>query len=148
MKSKNKTRNIVYAVTLLFITLSGFGQMPIFKRYYIADIPGFAWLAEFYITHMIHYISATVLIALAAYVLFDFILKGAPLDKITASGYLKIIIIAGLILSGALMVFKNLENVHFAHITINILDLAHLGLCMLLLVASLVTLVMKKRWVK
>ena len=30
----------VYLITVFFLTLTGFGQMPIFKRYYIADIPG------------------------------------------------------------------------------------------------------------
>ena len=44
-----------YVAILSFLTLSGFGQMPIFKRYYIADIPGLGWLAKFYITHYIHY---------------------------------------------------------------------------------------------
>jgi len=33
-----------YLITVIFLVLSGFGQMPIFKRYYIADIPGLGWL--------------------------------------------------------------------------------------------------------
>ena len=33
-----------YLTTVFFLTLTGFGQMPIFKRYYIADIPGLGWL--------------------------------------------------------------------------------------------------------
>ncbi len=65
MKTTGKVRKYIYATTLFFITLSGFGQMPIFKRYYIADTPGLGWLAQFYVTHIIHYISATVLIAFA-----------------------------------------------------------------------------------
>ena len=34
-----------YLMTVFFLTLTGFGNMPIFKRYYIADIPGLGWLA-------------------------------------------------------------------------------------------------------
>jgi hypothetical protein len=54
-KTPNRAARYVYLITVLFLTLSGFGQMPIFKRYYIADIPGFGWLAQFYVTHYIHY---------------------------------------------------------------------------------------------
>jgi len=30
----------IYLTTTFLLVLTGFGQMPIFKRYYIADIPG------------------------------------------------------------------------------------------------------------
>ena len=35
-----------FTTALFFSALSGFAQMHIFKRYYIADLPGFGWLAE------------------------------------------------------------------------------------------------------
>lgn len=147
MNPATKLRRTIYAVTLLFIVLSGFGQMPIFKRYYIADIPGFGWLAQFYITHIIHYTAAVVLIFFAAYVLCDFILNGSRLNRITASGYFKIGILAGLMVSGALMVVKNLPNIYWGHHVIIALDLIHLGLCIILLCVSFYTLIRKKRWV-
>ncbi|MBU8910276.1 MAG: hypothetical protein KOO65_03305 [Desulfobacterales bacterium] len=147
MKTTGKLRGYIYAVTLFFITLSGFGQMPIFKRYYIADIPGLGWLAQFYVTHIIHYIAATVLIALVIYILFDFIFNRSGLNRITGSGYFKIVILTGLIVSGGLMVIKNLSNIHFGHNSIIVLDLVHLSLCMMLLCVSLYTLIRKKRWV-
>ncbi|RLC01937.1 MAG: hypothetical protein DRH34_08240 [Deltaproteobacteria bacterium] len=146
MKAKGTARKYIYAISFFFITLSGFGQMPIFKRYYIADIPGLGWLAQFYVTHIIHYVAAIVLIALVIYILFDFILNRS--GRITGSGYFKIVILAGLIASGVLMVVKNLPNTHFGHTTIIALDLFHLSFCMLLLGASFYTLVKKKKWVK
>lgn len=147
MKTTGKARRTLYALTLLLITLSGFGQMPIFKRYYIADIPGFGWLARFYVTHIIHYMAAGVLIAFITYVLLDFLLNGSRLKQMTGFGYLKAGILIGLIASGILMVVKNLPNVYFSHGTIIALDLVHLSLCMLLLLSSLYTWVRKKRWV-
>ena len=45
-KTPDRAVRYVYLITVFFLTLSGFGQMPIFKRYYIADIPGFGWLAR------------------------------------------------------------------------------------------------------
>lgn len=147
MKSGGKIKHFIYSITLLFITLSGFGQMPVFKRYYIADIPGLGWLAQFYVTHIIHYISATALIALAGYVLVGFFLDRTSGRKITGFGYLKISILAGLISSGALMVIKNLPDVYFAHGVIIALDIIHLSLCMMLLFVSLFSVIRKKRWV-
>ena len=37
---------ILYILTLIFMALTGFGQMPIYNRYYMSDIPGLGWLAE------------------------------------------------------------------------------------------------------
>lgn len=147
MKTTGKTRKYIYGITLLFITLSGFGQMPIFKRYYIADIPGFGWLAQFYVTHMIHYIASIVLITLVIYIVFDFIFNRSRSGRITGSGKLKIAVLAGLIVSGSFMVIRNLPNIHFGHNMIIFLDLFHLSLCMILLFVSLYTLIRKKRWV-
>lgn len=92
----NIMRKRLYWVTLFFITLSGFAQMPIFKRYYIADIPGLGWLAQFYITHLIHYICATILIGLIFYVLTDAVLTRTSLKRITKLGYVKILMLFGL----------------------------------------------------
>ena len=70
--TQSNKRSIVrytYIITVLFLVLSGFGQMPIFKRYYIADIPGLGWLAQFDVTHYIHYLFAIILIGLTSYFL-------------------------------------------------------------------------------
>ncbi len=147
MKTTGKTRQYIYGITLFFITLSGFAQMPIFKRYYIADIPGLGWLAQFYVTHIMHYIAAIVLIALVTYILIDFILNRSRLIKITGIGYFGILVLAGLIVTGILMVVKNLSNIYFGHITVIVLDLTHLSLCMMLLFVSFYSLIRKKRWV-
>lgn len=147
MKTTGKTRQYIYGITLFFITLSGFAQMPIFKRYYIADIPGLGWLAQFYVTHIMHYIAAIVLIAIVTYILIDFIFNRSRLIKITGIGYFGILVLAGLIVTGILMVVKNLSNIYFGHITVIVLDLTHLSLCMMLLFVSFYSLIRKKRWV-
>ncbi|MCP4720252.1 MAG: hypothetical protein GY860_12410 [Desulfobacteraceae bacterium] len=148
MSSANKSRQIVYGITLFFITLTGFGQMPIFKRYYIADIPGLGWLAKFYITHAMHYIFATILIALCVYAVLDFALNKKSFSRVTASGFTKAVILLGLIVSGGLMVVRNLPGIYFPHTLICVMDLGHIGLCMALLMTSAYTLVKKKAWVK
>ncbi|MDY0376180.1 MAG: hypothetical protein RBQ72_10695 [Desulfobacterium sp.] len=119
--------------------------MPIFKRYYIADIPGFWWLAEFYITHYLHYLSAAVFLVLSAYAIVDYFLSGKKRGvKITTSGYVKALTLSGIIVKGILLVIKNFEGYLFSPGIISLLDIAHLGLVMVLLAASLLTLVLKK----
>ena len=147
MNSQAKIRKYIYSITVFFIALSGFAQMPVFKRYYIADIPGLSWLAQFYVTHIMHYIAAIVLITFVIYVLFDFIFKGRGLNTITRIGYFKIVILAGLVITGSLMVVKNLPSIYFNHNVIIVLDLVHLGFCMILLGVGLYSLVKKKSWV-
>jgi hypothetical protein len=93
----------LYGLTLFFITLSGFGQMPIFKRYYIADIPGLGWLAQFYITHIIHYLAAALLLGIVAYRIAEWLSAGSQKRKISGSGYCKGILLLALMGSGILM---------------------------------------------
>jgi uncharacterized membrane protein len=138
-----------YFLSVLILTLSGFGQMPVFKRYYIADIPGLGWLAQFYITHYLHYLSAAVFLGLSAFVVVDYFLSAKKQGlKITTSGYIKVLILSGLILTGVLLVLKNFEGYFLSPGIIALLDVTHLGLVMILLVVSLLTLVLKKKWTK
>jgi len=148
MSSAHKTRKRIYGITLFFIALTGFAQMPIFKRYYIADIPGLGWLAQFYVTHAMHYIFATVLIALCVYGVLDFLLRKQSVSKITASGAIKAALILGLLVSGGLMVVRNLPGVYFSHTLIYVMDIGHIVLCMALIMVSAYTLVKKKTWIK
>lgn len=146
MKILNGARHKIYLVILFFMTLSGFSQMPIFKRYYIADIPGFGWLAQFYVTHMIHYIFAGLLIGFTTYVFFDFILSKTRFKKISSTGFMKIWIIAGLMITGLVLVVKNLSGIYMGHSMIIFLDISHLFLCVSFLMVSLYSLIFKKLW--
>ena len=146
MKTTGKLRKYIYGITFFFLVLTGFGQMPVYKRYYISDIPGLDWLSQFYLTHVMHYIASSVLITLAVYVIISYVFKGS--GRITGSGYFKIFILAGLIVSGVLLVIRNLPGVFLDHNLIIVLDLTHLGFCMMLLGVSFYTLITKKSWVK
>ncbi len=141
---------------MFFITLSGFAQMPIFDRYYISDIPGLGWLAQFYVTHAIHYIMAALLLALGVYVGMDAVLgrklslsRQNPVNKgqLTRTGWVKLISLAGLIITGCFMVVKNLSGIYFPHNMIILLDLLHLLFCMVLLGATLYSKIRKRTWV-
>ena len=135
-----------YLITVIFLVLSGFGQMPIFKRYYIADIPGLGWLAEFFITHYIHYLAAILFLALTAYTIIDYLLATRKSRQMTATGYVRSALLAGILVSGIFLVIRNLAGSNFSSEFIIFLDLCHLGLAMVFLFVSLYCLVSKKQW--
>ena len=138
----------LYGVTVFFLILTGFGQMPIFKRYYIADIPGLGWLAEFFITHYMHYLFAIIFLFIILYLLTEYILQLQKAVKITISGYLRIAIITGLIATGILLVIRNFSGYKFSPSFIIIMVLSHLGLVMAFLFSGFICFVLKKKWLK
>lgn len=48
----------VIAVSGILLLFSGFGQMPMYKRYNVVKIPGLAWSSNYEITLLIHYVAA------------------------------------------------------------------------------------------
>jgi hypothetical protein len=143
----NRLVRYVYVLTLFLLTLTGFGQMPIFKRYYIADIPGLGWLAQFYVTHYIHYLAAILILALAAYMIIDYLVLQKKHIRLTVSGYVRGAILAGILVSGIFLVIRNFTGSRFEPGFIIFLDLAHLGLVMTFLMVAGYCLVRKRRWV-
>ena len=146
-KTPNLAVRYVYLITVFFLTLTGFGQMPIFKRYYIADIPGFGWLAKFYVTHYIHYLGAILILALVTYLIIDYLILQKKSLRLTASGYVRGTILAGILISGIFLVFRNFEGSRFVPEFIIFLDIVHLGLVMTFLIVAGYCLVRKRRWV-
>ncbi|ADK85386.1 iron-sulfur cluster-binding protein [Desulfarculus baarsii DSM 2075] len=55
---------VLYGLAVLAAAFSGLGQMPLTKRYYIADLPGMAWSADFYRLSELHYVAVALLAAL------------------------------------------------------------------------------------
>jgi len=70
MKNKIKRHPLIEIIEHWSIALSGIvllftglGCLPLYKRYYITEIPGFGWTADFYNVTMVHYIASIVFVA-------------------------------------------------------------------------------------
>ena len=137
----------LYVLTLIVMGFTGFGQMPIFKRYYIADIPGMAWAAKFYLTHYIHYLGAIFLLALITYAIIDYVLSGRKNFNLTASAYLRIAFLVGIVVTGIFRVLKNLPDVVFPPRFTLFIDISHLGFMMAYLFSAVFFLIIKSGWV-
>ncbi len=136
----------LYTALLAVMALTGFGQMPIYNRYYLSDIPGLGWLADYYLTRNIHYVGAAVLLALLFYAGVDFLLQRRRKLKLTRSGTLRLALLAGVVWSGALIVLKNFPYVYFTDAFIIGLNIFHLAMVMALLAANLICMIYKKSW--
>lgn len=137
-----------YIATVFLLALTGFAQMPIFKRYYIADIPGFGWLAKYYVTHYLHYIGAIALLALLAYVAVSYLMRWSGEYRITASGYVRVALLAGILATGIPRVIKNFEGVYMSSGWIIFLDLLHVAVVVGFLLVNLYCLARRRPWVR
>ena len=120
-----QTRLFAASVTLL--VFSGLGQMPLFKRYYIADIPGLAWTADFFVQHVLHYTAAGIFLALVAYWSVVHLRVLSRSYRITSWGWLRIAAVAALIGSGFFRVLKNLPEWSFSPEAVMLIGWSHLA---------------------
>ena len=152
MSTVSKTKNgrlvrWLFVLSFVVMAFSGFGQMPIFKRYYIADIPGMGWAADFYLTHTIHYLGAVFLLGFFAYLITEYLLSDRRRFRLTAAGIVRSLLLAGLVVTGIVRVLKNLPDVTFSPGLTMFVDIAHLGFMMIFLLAALAFVLTKQRWV-
>ncbi|MGD8389862.1 MAG: FeS-binding protein [Desulfobacteraceae bacterium] len=152
MSTVSKTKNgrlvrWLFVLSFVVMAFSGFGQMPIFKRYYIADIPGMGWAADFYLTHTIHYLGAIFLLGFFAYLITEYLLSARRRSRLTAAGIVRILLLAGLVVTGIVRVLKNLPDVTFSPGVTMFVDIAHLGFMMIFLLAALAFVLTKQKWV-
>jgi len=57
----------VLAASGLLLLFSGFGQMPIYRRYWVAKIPGLQWSGDYRISLMVHYVAAAFFVGVALF---------------------------------------------------------------------------------
>ena len=149
-KQPEKTwHNRLFNFLVFALLFTGLAQMPIFKRYYLADIPGFGWTADFYLNHVLHYILATILLFWIFFRMGKFLGQSqSPIKNISPIGWVKIFIWAGIIITGILRVLKNQPNIFFSPQTVMFIDWTHLGLVIILGLAALLGKILKQGYLR
>ncbi len=122
----------LYRWTVALLTVSGIAQMPIFKRYYIADVPGLGWTADFILTHRLHYLGAAALLFWLA--------RRVAQGRAAGLGRARLVILGALVATGAVRMLKNLPSVDFSPVAVMLIDWTHLGAAVALGVAALAAL--------
>lgn len=126
----------LYRWTVAALAISGVAQMPIFKRYYIADIPGLGWTADYFFTHQMHTVAAAVLLFWLA--------RRLLAEGVSSIGAGRITLLAALIATGIPRVLKNLPDVSFSPTATMLIDWSHLAAAMALGIAALVMLLKRR----
>lgn len=126
----------LYRWTVAALAISGVAQMPIFKRYYIADVPGLGWTADYFFTHKMHYAAAAVLLF---WLTRRLIAEGAA-----SIGAGRLALLAALVVTGVPRVLKNMPEVSFSPTATMLIDWSHLAAAMALGIVALVMLLKKR----
>jgi hypothetical protein len=118
---------LVYKLSIAVLVLSGLAQMPLFKRYYISEIPGLAWTADFHFNHILHYTAAAVLL----FIIFKWTTTLVRLKKhrpgLTAGGWIRAGLFLLIIITGFLRALKNLQDFYFSPVATTSIIWIHLA---------------------
>lgn len=60
----------ILAVSGLLLIFSGFGELPMYKRFMVTQIPGFSWAGDYFINLKIHYLAAIVFVSVILFHVF------------------------------------------------------------------------------
>ena len=90
----------------LGLALTGMGQMPIFSRYYIADLPGLGWLGNYRTTSALHLALAAVLLFVLAAFAAAWIGAGEKRPVLSRPGWWRVALYGALAVTGLLRVLQ------------------------------------------
>ena len=136
---------IIYNLAITALAVSGMGQMPIFKRYYLADIPGLSWLGKPYITHQIHYLAAVLFLIMLFYFAAGFISSWRLRYRLSSLGATRVSLFVIIIITGIMRVLKNNPGINYNPTSMITLDLVHIGSAAALGIVCLVLMLTKKQ---
>ena len=122
----------VFILLVAVLTVSGLAQMPIFKRYYVADLPGLGWLADYWFTHKLHYVAAAGLLAFLGYAWVRWLGRWRLGLRLTVLARVRLVLLALIVGTGVLRMIKNQPGMSFSPDLTMVVDWTHLGFVLLL----------------
>ena len=139
--------NALYALTAIVALFTGFGNMPLYGRYYIADVPGLQWSGNFFTNVNVHILAGSLLLCIGIYCMMVFrLVKNSPAKRLTRSGKIRGALLALTLATGILMVIKNLPGIQFPFEMLMIANFTHMGGAMLFMLSALVALIFRMPW--
>ena len=138
-----------YQVAVVTAAFTGFGNMPLWGRYYVSDILGLGWTSDFIVNVNIHILAGSLLLGIGAYLLTGrLVTDDRRRVTVTVAGRIRGVLMASALATGILMVVKNLPGIHFSLTTLLIFNLAHMGAAVLFMLAALVALIFRQPWTR
>jgi hypothetical protein len=134
----------LYGLAAFAALFTGMAQMPIMKRYYIADVPGLAWTANFFTTSTMHYLAAMLLLLILAWRLALDIRAGDvhwSWGPRSGWGWILLLVLA---ITGGAKVARN-AGIYIPPVIMVYLDLFHLGSAMTFMMTAIVSFFRPRR---
>ncbi len=122
----------VYVFLVFLLAFTGFSQMPLTKRYYLADLPGLGWSADFYFLNELHYVLAALFLGVVCYLASMYVIRWRSTYRLGSSGWLRVGLLALITVSGVFRVLKNEPDVFLGPVAVFVIDMVHLGAVILL----------------
>ena len=143
----NLLLKVLYGIAAVAALFTGFGNMPLWGRYYVADVPGLGWSGDFFINVNVHILAGSLLLAIGVYAITtSLMMRRSRSDALTRSGRIRVFLLVLALATGILMVIKNLPGVHFPMAMLMIFNLSHMVAAMLFMIAALLSLVFRHPW--
>lgn len=147
MAKSNPLLKGLYGITALTALFTGFGNMPLWKRYYVADVPGLGWSGDFFINVNVHILAGSLLLAIGVYALCASLMpRGTRSGRLTLSGRIRGFLLALALVTGILMVVKNLPGIHFTMAALMVFNFTHMAAAVLFMLAAIAGLVFRLPW--
>ncbi len=140
--------NLMFFLTVLLLVLTGFGQMPIYNRYYVTSVPGLQWTGDFFTTHLMHYILSALFLAMLGYAASVWFAGLRGTYALTTAAWIRIVLYGGVVLTGIVRVLKNLQDVFVSPETVMAVDFGHLIFVVLLGAAALACKLLGASWLR
>ncbi|ABW66111.1 MAG: hypothetical protein SWC96_01020 [Thermodesulfobacteriota bacterium] len=137
----------LYRVGVGVAIFTGFGNMPLYGRYYVGNVPGFGWSSNFMVNVQVHYVAGAVLVALAVYAAIVYTGLRVRGLRLTTSGVLRVVFLVLALLSGLVMAVKNLPGVSVDFPMMPVLNFFHLFASMIFMFFSLGCVITRARWI-
>lgn len=134
----------LFVATMAALAATGIMQMPLAKRYYVTDIPGLSWTGDFFLVHKLHYILSALLLFLLAMVLTHWFRHWRDRVQLTGWGAARAAVLAGIVVSGLLRVYRNLPDVTLHPAAILAIEWTHFGLVLVMGALALAALLKKQ----
>lgn len=138
----------IFGVSAVVAVFTGFGNMPLYRRYYIADLPGLGWAGDFFANLHVHYIAGGVLLAAAVYGAAVFLRERKTGFRPTRSGAVRAAALFFVLASGLFMALRNLPGIDYpfaAHVGLNFF---HMAAAMAFALLALGCAVARCRWLR
>ena len=144
----NRLFKWLYLAAMAAVFFTGFGNMPLYQRYYVTDLPGFGWAANFMTNVEVHYMAGAVLLALAAYFIVSWIFLRKEGLRLSRTGRIRAIVLGLALLTGLAMAVKNLSGVVYPLPLLIAMNFLHMSLAVCYLLLALGCRIARAPWLR